>query len=658
MNTDNKIEKVAEKIIRIRVFEETLLDLFSKGKLFGTTHTYIGQESIASAASEFLDIEHDHVFSSHRCHGHYIALGGPREHLLSEIMGKKSKICNGFGGSQHIKYKNFFSNGIQGGTVGNATGIALAKKVNPNAYSKDSITVVFLGDGTLGEGLVYESLNFASLHDLKILFVVENNQYAQSTPTAKNLAGSIEKRAEAFGIRHSILNSNDPLENLDELEKAINFVRTESKPFVQVINTYRLGPHSKGDDNRDKAEIEEHRKNDPLNFLKKYIGESEVQKILQEEQTSLHEHFLQVDSEEFSSMKNNTIPNINQEILRSFTTNISTEINLDLNFLTSINKALDEILESDNSFLIGEDIIDPYGGAFKVTKGLTAKHLKKVFTTPISESGIVAWSTGAALVGFKPVAEIMFSDFMTLAFDQILNHATKFHWMYNYQVECPILIRTAAGAGRGYGPTHSQSIEKYFVGVSGLTIFVPNLYVDPGSLLKTIHKESKHPTMFIEHKTLYPKKLVHESSLSSLFQVSISGLMNANRLYSPSQFSSKTVVVSYGAFAGLALDISKKLLVDAEIDSDVFIPVNIWPLSQDYFETLKSYKNIIILEENDEYAGWGAEIISQLAQKYSDKKYLRVGTKNFILPSCGILENELLPNLENSIGRILDFLEN
>lgn len=655
MNTTNLLSEVAKKIVKIRVFEETLLSLFSKGKLFGTTHTYIGQESIAASASMFLDIERDHVFSSHRCHGHFIALSGPEEELLAEIMGKKSKICNGFGGSQHIKYKNFFSNGIQGGTVGNATGIALAKKINSHNFDKNSITAVFLGDGTLGEGLVYESLNFASLNSLKILYVVENNQYAQSTPITHNLAGSIEKRITAFNISHSTLNSNDPNLNLKAFENAINYVRNESKPFVLIVNTYRLGPHSKGDDNRDKKEIEAHKLNDPIVFLRKEFGDKYIDSLTTEYKNNLDEKYLQIDKEPFSTKSNNTLPIINHETLKHFESHIIDDSYEENSFLTNLNLNLEKILNDKESFIIGEDILDPYGGAFKVTKGLSTKFPEKVISTSISELGLVAWSTGASLVKSKPIAEIMFSDFLTLAYDQILNHASKFHWMYNFQVNCPIIVRVASGAGRGYGPTHSQSIEKYFVGVTGITIFAPSLFVNPGKILNGIYQFSKHPTIFVEHKSLYPKKLINIGTTNDLFEVNSVGIFNQSKLFKLQ--NSNTIILSYGNYATLALEISKALLIESEIETDVFIPINIWPLSNDYFQVLKKYKNIVILEENDEYAGWGSEIISQIAQRFSNKRFLRVGSDNFILPSCGVLESEILPSLEKSINRICNFLE-
>jgi TPP-dependent pyruvate/acetoin dehydrogenase alpha subunit len=244
----------------IRRFEETLLDLFSAGKLVGTTHTYIGQEANATGIIAHLDRDRDVVFSNHRCHGHYLAFTDDAYGLLCEVMGKADGVCGGKGGSQHLCNGNFYSNGVLGSIVPVATGIALAERERGSG----AVTLAFLGDGTLGQGVVYESLNLASLWSLPILFVLENNFYAQSTPSALQLAGEITARAEAFGIETAQLDTTDVEEVERKAARVIQRVRDTGRPFFLVIDTYRFSPHSKGDDIRDPAEIEERRKLDPL----------------------------------------------------------------------------------------------------------------------------------------------------------------------------------------------------------------------------------------------------------------------------------------------------------------------------------------------------------------------------------------------------------
>jgi acetoin:2,6-dichlorophenolindophenol oxidoreductase subunit alpha len=260
-----------ERMFFIRRFEETLLDLFSQGKLVGTTHTYIGQEANGVGIIDHLEPAVDTIFSNHRCHGHYLAFTDDAFGLLSEVMGKATGTCGGKGGSQHLCRGNFYSNGVLGSIVPVATGIALAEKKK----STGAVSTVFLGDGTLGEGVTYESLNMASLWKLPVFFVVENNHYAQSTPVELELAGSIAARAQAFGVETAELATTDVEEIHAAARFAVSRIRETGEPFFLVLDTYRFSPHSKGDDNRDPAEIEARRERDPLTVAGARLDSSE-----------------------------------------------------------------------------------------------------------------------------------------------------------------------------------------------------------------------------------------------------------------------------------------------------------------------------------------------------------------------------------------------
>ena len=264
-----------ERMFFIRRFEETLLDLFSQGKLVGTTHTYIGQEANAVGIVDHLDPDVDVIFSNHRCHGHYLAFTDDPFGLLSEVMGRATGTCGGKGGSQHLCKGNFYSNGVLGSIVPVATGIALAEKKKGTG----AVSTVFLGDGTMGEGVAYESFNMAALWKLPVLFVIENNHYAQSTPVELELAGSIPARGAAFGIEVAELDTTDVAEVHDAAGKAVTRIRETGEPFFLVIHTYRFSPHSKGDDNRDPAEIEKRRERDPLRIAGERLDASQRQQI-------------------------------------------------------------------------------------------------------------------------------------------------------------------------------------------------------------------------------------------------------------------------------------------------------------------------------------------------------------------------------------------
>ena len=238
-------------MLRIRRFEETILDKFPTGVFHGTTHTYIGQEANAVGILDHIR-EGDSVFSNHRCHGHFLAYGGDMRGLFAELMGKATGICGGRGGSQHIHWRRFYSNGVLGSAIPVATGMGLAGRLRGD----DDIVVVFMGDGAMGEGVIYEALNMAALWRAPVLYVVENNRIAQTTPIELAMAGSIPGRFEGFGVPALAIASSDVDEISLAASKAIAEVRDGGTPQALVIDTNRFAPHSKGDDTRPQEAIE------------------------------------------------------------------------------------------------------------------------------------------------------------------------------------------------------------------------------------------------------------------------------------------------------------------------------------------------------------------------------------------------------------------
>jgi acetoin:2,6-dichlorophenolindophenol oxidoreductase subunit alpha len=261
----------------IRRFEETILALFEEGLLNGTTHACIGQEANGVALMEHLG-EDDHLFSNHRCHGHFLAWSGDAFGLLAEIMGKPAGLCAGIGGSQHICAPRFKSNGVQGGIVPAAAGIALGELLR----GSDGLSVVFLGDGTLGEGVVYETLNLAALWQLPLLVVVEDNGWSQSTPSSLNLAGDIAARFTAFGLPVIEIDTTDVLEIEAAAGEVVSGCRARHGPGVLLIHTYRLCHHSKNDDNRPSEEVRARWAYDPLVVHSRRLDAEELAEIERE----------------------------------------------------------------------------------------------------------------------------------------------------------------------------------------------------------------------------------------------------------------------------------------------------------------------------------------------------------------------------------------
>ncbi len=250
----------------------------------------------------------DIVFSNHRCHGHFLAYGGEPRRLFAELMGKTTGVCGGRGGSQHLQWKNFYSNGVQGGIVPVATGMALAEKLRATGAA----TIVFLGDGTLGEGAVYEALNMAALWQVPILFVVEDNGIAQTTPVEKALAGSIAGRFAAFGIPTVELDSSNVLEIQATARQLLAGVRGDGLdrrdqthpsgmgPRGLILHTCRFGPHSKGDDTRSPEQVAGlRRQRDPLELLDARLDEAERATIIEEVQAEIAAAFEQARLDPF-----------------------------------------------------------------------------------------------------------------------------------------------------------------------------------------------------------------------------------------------------------------------------------------------------------------------------------------------------------------------
>jgi TPP-dependent pyruvate/acetoin dehydrogenase alpha subunit len=285
-------------MLLIRRFEERALAEFSTGKLFGTTHAYIGQEADAVGIFDVAGPD-DVVFSSHRCHGHFLAYGGDPYKLAAELMGKATGLVGGRGGSQHIQWRNFYSNGIQGGIVPVATGAALAEKVQKTG----NIALVFTGDGTLGEGALYESLNIASLWHIPVLFVVENNRYAQTTPIELGVSGSISARFSAFDIKTWECDTTDVLEIHAAAAQALDYVRGKTQPAALILHTYRFAAHSKGDDVRNRAEIERAKAHDPLLVHGQRLGQGEKARAETEVLAIIDDAFARASADPFPTLK-------------------------------------------------------------------------------------------------------------------------------------------------------------------------------------------------------------------------------------------------------------------------------------------------------------------------------------------------------------------
>ncbi|MFC1577173.1 alpha-ketoacid dehydrogenase subunit beta [Candidatus Omnitrophota bacterium] len=331
-------------------------------------------------------------------------------------------------------------------------------------------------------------------------------------------------------------------------------------------------------------------------------------------------------------------------------------------YLQSLNRALSELLQNnDKVILFGEDIRDPYGGAFKVTKGLSAKFPNRIINTPISEASITGLATGMALRGFKPILEIMFGDFITLCTDQIVNHASKFSWIYNNKVEVNLTIRTPMGGRRGYGPTHSQTLEKLFFCVPGIKIIAPSLYHDIGNILKEAVNEEEL-VLFIENKLDYPKRLkLSPADYDKSFTIKKSSDKFSTVFASNCNFTDPDVtIITYGGMVGI-VELAVLQMAQYGIKIDIIIPSIIKPVPFDeILMTAKNSGRLIIAEEGTLTNGWGAELSALIAEngfEYLKSPIKRVAALDLPIANSKSLENEILPNEGDIKEAILEVIE-
>lgn len=334
-------------------------------------------------------------------------------------------------------------------------------------------------------------------------------------------------------------------------------------------------------------------------------------------------------------------------------------------YVQALNDSLKELMDKDDKVVfVGEDVADPYGGAFKVSKGLKTEFPERVFSTPISESGLTGFATGMALRGFKPIVEIMFGDFMTLVTDQLVNHACKFHWMYNQKVNVPLIIRTPMGGRRGYGPTHSQTLEQMFMSIPQLKIVAPSQLCDPGQLLVNASENEKNPILFIENKLLYAQKICDSGRYQDFFLKRIYSSGYPTILASLTNFQEEpdAVIICYGGMTPLALSAARQLLIDDEINVHVIVPTLINPVPiNDIVESLGENPKIIIAEESNVNGGWSGELSSQLyfkLHKTLSTPIQRVGAKPFPIPSSKFQEEKILPSEGDLISAVKSSIRN
>ncbi|MBP8170229.1 MAG: 2-oxoglutarate dehydrogenase, partial [Azonexus sp.] len=541
----------------------------------------------------------------------------------------------------------FHSNGVQAGMTGIGVGLAHALK----SRSSRGIVAIVIGDGTLGEGLLYESMNLASIWNVPVLFVVEHNGIAQTTYTRDTIGGDIVARGLAFGLSAWRLSDRDE-DFSAQVERVVEDMRESRRPGMLVIDTGRMGPHSKGDDLRDVDERDEITASDPLKALRARCAADDVKAI----ESACQVFLAQVEKAAMES----PLAGFDQPPEHSFKPALQIDCpeadSSAANVRLALNDALGKLLEHDESVvLLGEDLHDPYGGAFKVTVGLSDKYKHRVVSTPISEAGITGAGIGLAMAGKKPIVEIMFADFLTLCMDQIYNHAVKFPGMFADSA-VPIVIRAPCGGRRGYGPTHSQSLENIFISVPGLTVIFGSHRHKIGQLLINALACWPNPTLFLEHKLLYAEK---QDSAGYEEIKAEAGDLGADLFPTLRAGSSDpdVTLLSYGGMLPVAEKAARLLEENEELTVEIIAPAMLAPLPR--FALLKALLHrprILVVEEAHHQFGFSAEVLAMLMENGYRGKVARLGTAPVPIASARSLESAQLPDENAIVAAVLDIL--
>ena len=641
---DGRNRAEVECALRIRAVENALYELFGKGKLHGTIHTCVGQEFSGAMLGKHLRAT-DYVTSNHRCHGHFIGATGNWRGLIDELVGNRDGVCAGIGSSQHLWAENFISNGQQGGLLPVAAGVALDRKTR----GESGVVVSFMGEGTLGEGIVYETLNLDVLWGLPHVVICENNFYSQSTAQGVGVAGSIAERAAGFGLSVAEASTWDLPAFDRSLRLAFERARTESEPTFILLSTYRLNPHSKGDDLRDRGEIDWFAAHDPATLaLEDHAHFGALYRTFVEEAA---EHAAAALDKPLLATAHYFPDQCPRHEAAGPIAWTKAGAGADTRLAQQLNAFYHDRLETDrDAFFLGEDIADPYGGAFKVAKGLTTAFGARVRTTPISEAAIVGAAIGLAISGHRSFVEIMFGDFITYAFDQIINNASKMFHMYNRKLDCPVVIRAPMGGRRGYGPTHSQSLERFLIGIDNCCTLSLNSLVPVDAQLAAL-PALRCPAILLENKIDYAAKTF---SPPDGIAVEVDDAAWPTVRLRLEDAKATLTLVAYGGMARYLANGALELFERTDTVFELIAPTSLSPLNlAPIAESVRRTGRLIVVEEGPGFGSLGAELIAQLHDS-ADSPFTsaRVGGKPAPIPSPPHLEAAALPSVDDVCAAI------
>ena len=595
---------------------------------------------------------------------------------ICELFGKDDGYCRGRGGSMHIadfSVGHLGANAIVGGGVPIATGAALANRY----LERGNVVCCFAGDGAYANGVVLESLNFAAQAQftnhlasrkfgLPIIFLVCNNHYGMTHRSDDEVMGvtHIARRPAGFAdnnMHSEIVNGMSVLAVRDAVLRAAKLCRDGKGPVFLDVNCYRYWGHSLSDpriEYRTKEEEAAWKAIDPIEAYKKELLDARVldakslaaveKRVVDRNSSAAKRAAAAADPEAkdvlkfmYTDTKCDTVPAEFANVELSGPLPQFKRVNGELTYKDALKEALVQEMARDKRVIFyGEDVAD-YGGAFKVTKGLLETFGRdRVFNTPISEACICGTGCGAAMNGLRPVVELMYFDFALMSSDQISNQAAKWHYMSGAQTEVPLVIRASAGAGKGYGGQHSQTLESIFCHIPGMYVVYPATPYDAKGMLKSAIRDN-NPVLFAESQALYSMK----GPVPEGDYIVPLGVADIKRE------GGDITLVAWGPLVHDCLKAAEELKAGKNINAEVIDLRSLVPLDlETILRSVQKTGRCVVASQAIHIGSYTGEIASTIQDAvfdYLDAPVKRVGAKNGIAPQSHILEAAFLPNVND-----------
>jgi len=653
--TDDQLVEMYRLMLMTRRVDDRMWALQRQGRaafVLGSS----GHEAIQVASVFALDRAKDWILPYYRDMGVGLAWGFSPKDIFLGVFAKKDDPMSG--GRQLPSHwsdpekRVLTQSSVIGTQFPHAAGIAHGVKTR----GSDAVVVVYGGEGATSEGDWHEAMNWAGIHKLPLIFVIENNHYAISVPSEEEVAGQVVDRAAGYGFPGHAIDGNAPLEVLATMQRAVARARAGEGPTLIEADTYRYYAHTSDDNDslyRSRDEVETWRKKDPVARLQQYLIENRMLTEVEEaelDSSVVDELAKAVEQAESSPDPDEPTSRVYAKVIEPGPAVTEPEVIPDgerINLITAVNRTLHEVFEAHpDTIVFGEDVAREKGGVFKATQGLTERFgPERCFNTPIAESSIIGCAIGMAVVGYKVIPEIQFADYIHPAFNQIVSEAAKISFRSDGRWTVPIVIRTPYGAGIHGALYHSQSIESFYCHVPGLKVVVPSTPADVKGLLHTA-VEDPDPVMFLEPKKLY--RLAKGPFPEGEYKIPLGKAAIRH-------VGSDLTIIAYGAMAHFAME-AVPVLEGLGISPEVIDLRSLKPLDWATIEaSIQKTSRALIVHEDNEFAGFGAEIAAQIADKTFE--WLDAPVKRYalpdvpIMPYAGSMEHSLYPTPEGIVEK-------